>query len=125
MGIGGVDHIYVETRHFDRTKEFWEALGFATVAEWGEEGHRACKLAGEGAQVVLAGVGPDHAPQRPTVHLKLTDAERTDEALAAAEVVTVVTPLEATHWNTRWIRIQDPDGNVYALEETGPASNPG
>ena len=33
--------------------------------------------------------------------------------LTARENVEVVTPLEDTQWGTRWIRVQDPDGNLY------------
>ncbi len=118
MGIAAIDHMYVETRHYDRTRVFWEALGFGVAAEWGEGGHRACRLASESAGVVLAEVGPEHAPQSPNVHFKLESAEQMDEKLATAAEVTVLTPLSETHWQTRWIRVQDPDGNVYALEET-------
>lgn len=119
MGIVAIDHMYVETRHYDRTKRFWEALGFEVAAEWSMGGNQACRLVCESALVVLAGVGPEHAPQSPNVHFKLESPEEMDEKLAAAEDVTVVTPLSDTHWKTRWIRVRDPDGNVYALEETG------
>ena len=37
--------------------------------------------------------------------------------LAEAENVEVVTPLENTHWGTSWIRVQDPDGNLFYLDE--------
>ncbi|MDP2623623.1 MAG: hypothetical protein Q8Q29_07500 [Actinomycetota bacterium] len=32
-------------------------------------------------------------------------------------VVEVTAPLEATHWGTRWIRVREPEGRIFALEE--------
>ncbi len=57
-------------------------------------------------------------PVAPTVHLQMGDAESLSARLIASEAVEVSTPLEATHWGTRWIRVTDPDGHTYALEET-------
>jgi hypothetical protein len=36
--------------------------------------------------------------------------------------VEVVTPLEDTHWGTRWMRVRDPEGRIYCLE-TGQNSS--
>ena len=116
MSLTGFDHIYVETRHFDRAVSFWRELGFEVASEWGEDDHRACRLTGPNAWVVLAEAGRGHDPQRATVHFAMKDAEMLDEKLAAAEAVEVVSPLENTHWGTRWILVRDPDGNLYALE---------
>lgn len=30
--------------------------------------------------------------------------------------VELVTPPKATHWESRWLRVKDHDGNVYAIE---------
>jgi catechol 2,3-dioxygenase-like lactoylglutathione lyase family enzyme len=119
MSVSGFDHIYVETRHFDRSLEFWQALGLEVVASWGEGEHRACRLSGKGAQVVLAEAGSGHDPQRATVHFAVENPEALDASLRQANAVDVISPLEATHWGTRWIRVRDPDGNLYALEASG------
>ena len=37
-------------------------------------------------------------------------------AIGSAAAVDVISPLEDTHWGTRCIRVQDPDGNLYVLE---------
>jgi len=119
MSIHSLDHVYVETRRFDETVRFWKSLGFAVAAQWGEGTHRACRLVSGDAAVVLAEADPAGSPQSPTVHFAMTDAEGLADRLAAAESVAIVTPLEDTHWGTKWIRVQDPDGNLYCLEAPG------
>jgi catechol 2,3-dioxygenase-like lactoylglutathione lyase family enzyme len=116
MSVSGFDHVYVETRHFERTIAFWESLGFAVAESWGEGDHRACRLSAGTAWVVLAEAGAGHDPQRATVHLKVTDPEALDARIREADAVSVISPLEETHWGTRWIRVHDPDGNLYVLE---------
>ena len=117
MSVTGFDHIYVETRHFEKTIAFWEALGFAVAESWGEGDHRACRLFAGTARVVLAEAGAGHDPQRATVHLAMADPATLDEEIGGADAVDVISPLEDTHWGTRWIRVRDPDGNLYVLEE--------
>lgn len=116
MSVTGLDHVYVESRHFEKSVAFWEALGFAVAETWGEGDHRACRLSAGSAWVVLAEAGAGHDPQRATLHLAMADAEALDGALDAADAVDVISPLEDTHWGTRWIRVRDPDGNLYVLE---------
>jgi uncharacterized glyoxalase superfamily protein PhnB len=116
VSIESLDHVYVETRQFEKTVEFWKSLGFTVAAEWGEGTHRACRLQSESAAVVLAEADPAGSPQSPTVHFAMTDPERMAECVAEADHVEIITPLEDTHWGTKWIRIQDPDGNLYCLE---------
>ena len=54
--------------------------------------------------------------RRATVHFAMQDAEQLDAHLQATDAVDVISPLEDTHWGTRWIRVRDPDGNLYVLE---------
>ena len=113
MSVDDLDHLYMESPQFEATIGFWQALGYEVAAEWGEDGHRACRLVAGEAAVVLA---EGDKPIPPTVHMSVQDAEGMNQSLAGAEHVDVVTPLEDTHWGTRWIRVRDPDGNIYALE---------
>ena len=118
MSIGGIDHFSTETRFYERSQAFWQALGFELKAQWGEGGHRACQReTGGGARLVLAEALESPAP--PTVHLSVTAGESLNAELIAADAVDVSTPLEATHWGTKWIRVTDPDGREYALEDLG------
>jgi catechol 2,3-dioxygenase-like lactoylglutathione lyase family enzyme len=120
MAIRGIDHVYAETRHYEQAIAFWRALGFRVRDSWGDASHRACLLGAGRARVVLAEAGAAVPPQRPTVHLAIQGAAALGEKLARSDAVRVETPLSPTHWGTRWIRVTDPDGNLWALEEAPP-----
>lgn len=113
MAVTVIDHVYAETREWESSVEFWRAIGFEVVASWGSEGHRAGRLESGDAAVVLAEVGPDATPAF-NVFFDLQGADAYEPGPGAD----VVTPLEATHWNTRWIRVRDPEGRIHCLEET-------
>jgi len=110
--IRGIDHLYTETRDWEASAAFWEGLGFSFVSRWGSDGHRAGRLEAGDAAIVLAEI-PDGTPQS-SVFFDLVDAD----GFTPGAAVTVSTPLEPTHWDTRWMRVTDPDGRVHALEET-------
>lgn len=75
MTVRSLDHVYAESRKWDEARAFWAALGFAAESEWGEDGHRACSLVSGTARVVLAETAPGPEPARPTVHLRVADAD--------------------------------------------------
>ena len=70
------------------------------------------------ALIVLANSASD-SPATPTFHFAISNAEELNKTLIADSNIEVETELEDTHWGTKWIRVRDPDGNVYALEDTG------
>ena len=113
MAIESIDHIYVETARWDASVGFWEGLGFAFEERWGSDGHRAGRLAAGRASVVLAEVADARPAAAVDVFFSLDDADGFRPGLG----VEVTTPLEETHWGTRWIRVQDPDGRTFCLEE--------
>jgi hypothetical protein len=77
----------------------------------GSEGHRAGRLEAGCGAVALAG---PRLGAVPTFNVLFSlDAP---DAYAMAEAVKVVTPLELTHGDTRWIRVEDPEGRVHYLE---------
>jgi len=112
--IDGIDYLYVATRQWDRSVAFWSALGFTLVSQWGEEGHRAGRLEAGAAAVVLAEAGANDVP---TSTLYFTSAD-VDGMTLGPEVDVVSRPTE-THWGTTLMRVRDPDGNVYAVQEGG------
>jgi catechol 2,3-dioxygenase-like lactoylglutathione lyase family enzyme len=116
VGIRAIDHLYLETRSFERTVAFWEGLGFRLVGQWGSDGHRAGRLEASDAVIVLA---ESDSPVQ-TTHFRLADADAYARWLAEQDGVAIEAPLQDTHWGTRWIRVRDPDGRTFALEETGP-----
>ena len=115
--VRALDHLYLETRSFDSSVSFWESLGFKLAETWGADGHRAGRLTSGSAFIVLA----EGAAPAQVVHFRVPSGSL--DALAAALVasphVKIVTPVEPTHWGTRWLRVQDADRRIYALEETG------
>jgi len=115
MAVNGIDHLYLESKHFDRSVEFWKTLGFDVVSEWGQGEYKACQLKSGKALVVLTNGGE----VKPTAHFSIENADVLAKKLEESEHVEVTTPLEDTHWGTRWIRVRDPDGNEYALEDVG------
>jgi hypothetical protein len=114
MSIEAIDHLYIETRSFGAARAFWEGLGFQLVAEWGDDGHHAGRLESGAAAIVLA----ESETPIVTVHFKLADADAFAGRVGSNPAVGISVPLEETHWGTRWIRVENPDGFVFVLEET-------
>jgi catechol 2,3-dioxygenase-like lactoylglutathione lyase family enzyme len=107
MAVTALDHIYAETTSWESSLSFWGRLGFSLVELWGSAGHRAGRLTAGSAAVVLAEV--DRNPDF-TVFFRIEDPDSVDGDGS------VVAPLHDTHWGTRMIRVQDPDGRIHALE---------
>jgi catechol 2,3-dioxygenase-like lactoylglutathione lyase family enzyme len=119
------DHLFIAPADFDRAVAFYrDSLGWRLTASWGGENEpRGTILNGGGVEIVLAERHPakDHSwsqginGHRPTVHLLVENLDdRFRELASKAEVV--VKP-EATHWDTRWFVVKDPDGNLIAYEQ--------
>lgn len=104
MGVKGIDHLYLETRHWDDSVAFWNALGFSFAEQWGQDGHRAGRLVSGDAVLVLAEAGDEM-----TVFFSVADT---------AALADVAGEVEHTHWGTKMIRVTDPDGKAFALEES-------
>jgi len=111
MAVTGLDHVYAETHDWDSSVAFWGTLGFSFADRWGSVGHRAGRPASGSAIVVLAEVPADRAP---AYHVFFAmDEDHVDPGPEGE----LVTPLEDTHWGTRWIRVTDPEGRVHCFEE--------
>ena len=108
--LRGIDHLYSETMHWEASVAFWEGLGFSFEDRWGDEGHRAGRLRCNDAVVVLAEVATSPASN------VFFSVDSVDDARPGAGVEIVSGP-EDTHWGTRWLRVRDPDGRVYSIEE--------
>jgi len=115
--VGALDHLYLETRSFESALAFWRALGFQLAEQWGDASHRAGRLVSGAASVVLA----EGRAAAEVVHFRVPKGslDALAAALAESKDVKILTPLETTHWGTRWIRVQDSDRRIFALEETG------
>lgn len=112
MPITRIDHLYAETLDWESSAAFWEGLGFELVSRWGSEGHRAGRMECGNAAVVLAEIAEGEPEFTAFFHLEDPNRFRPGDG------VKVTVPLSDTHWGTRWIRVQDPEGRIHALEET-------
>lgn len=122
------DHIFIQPSSFTSSLAFYrDALGWTLKYAWGSDGTpRGACLSSGGMTVVIA---EDHPAEdnsktdgingnRPTVHLQVDDLDaRFKEVLASGSKPT---PIQSTHWGTRWFVTADPDGNLIAFEQ--PAS---
>ena len=109
-----VHHLYVETRRWEPTLRFWEALGFRLRPGWGEGAQRDGILEpdGGGPYVFLRAVPEGDDPLAFEVYLG-ADLERA----VASPAVTVVGPPEASAWGPRLAAVADPDGRVLHLRQ--------
>lgn len=100
MATKGIEYVYLETHDFARSRRFWEELGFALDLDLGHAGrfvNSACPTA-----VFLEEVGPDR-PLANQLYLRTVDE-------------TVPGPWHDSHWGTRLLEVEDPDGRVHILQ---------
>jgi uncharacterized glyoxalase superfamily protein PhnB len=113
MATTGVDHLYFETRSWDRSVAFWKELGyeveFATDHGSGMLRHPA------GGPTVFLAEQSDEDPLATAVYLGVADA-----AALAAGTIEVVRPFTPTHWGTQVAIVRDPDGRELRLEAPAP-----
>ncbi len=113
MAIEAIDHLYVETPSFEAACAFWNGLGFKLAEEWEGNNHRACRLEAGNTYIVLA----EAEKASLTVHFRVSTFDSYAEKLAKNELIAIQVPLEATHWGSQWMCVQDPDKHVFALEK--------
>jgi hypothetical protein len=113
VAVDGVRSIYIETHNYGKAAAFWMALGFEHFLDLGGSsgGFRA---ADGGAYLFLEEV-PDDRPLACEPYFNLSGGA------VFPSSVEVVTPLEATHWETRLMEVRDPDGRTWKLEDAGQA----
>jgi hypothetical protein len=89
MSTSGFDHHYVETHDWKKAVAFWQRLGFELefVAEQSIEDPLATEM--------YLGANADYV---------------------APDGVDVVSPFVDTHWGTKVMVIQDPDGHRYRIQ---------
>ena len=108
MTTGGFDHVYVETHDWHAALQFWRSLGFEVEFETDHHSGMLRNPAG-GPTVFLA-------------EQSLDDPLATELYLAAAADytppagMTVVSPFRETHWGTKVMIVQDPDGHRFRIE---------
>ena len=108
MSTNGIGHLYVETHSWDKAVAFWQRLGYEVEFD-----------TGNGSGMLR------HPSGGPTVFVaeqSVEDPLATEVYLAAAagyeapDGIEVVFPFHDTHWGTRVMVIQDPDGHRFRIE---------
>jgi catechol 2,3-dioxygenase-like lactoylglutathione lyase family enzyme len=108
MTTAGIGHLYVETHNWAKALAFWQQLGYEV------------EFATDHGSGMLR-----HPSGGPTVFVaeqSVEDPLATEVYLAAAadyqppEGIEVVFPFHDTHWGTRVMVIQDPDGHRFRIE---------
>jgi catechol 2,3-dioxygenase-like lactoylglutathione lyase family enzyme len=104
----GFDHLYVETHNWGKAVAWWQRLGFALEFDTGHGSGRLSHPAG-GPTIFLA----EQSIEDPLA-TEMYIGAGTD--YVAPDGVEVVSPFHETHWGTKVMVIQDPDGHRYRIQ---------
>ena len=111
MTTNGFGHLYVETHNWGKAVAFWQRLGFTLDFDTGHGSGMLSHPAG-GPTIFVAEQSIDD-PLAVEVYLAAgADYE-------APEGIDVVSPFHVTHWGTKVMVIQDPDGHRFRIEAPG------
>ena len=111
MGTSGFDHLYVETHDWAAAVAFWESLGFEVLFGGDDPDHRSGMLRHpDGGPTVFLAEQPLDDPLADEWYLRAS----ADYQPPAG--VHVVSPFRETHWGTKVMIIQDPDGHRWRIE---------
>lgn len=108
MSTDGFDHLYIETHDFAAALRFWQALGFELEYDTGH-GSGALRNPAGATTVFLAEQSLED-PLASELYLRVAADYH------APEGVHVVAPFHDTHWGTKVMIVQDPDGHRFRLE---------
>lgn len=114
MTTDGFDHLYIETHDWERAVGFWQRLGFE-VEFATDHGSGMLRNPAGGPTVFLA-QQPLEDPLASELYLQAPADYR------APDGVEVVSDFQETHWGTKVMIIQDPDGHRFRIE--APVSSP-
>jgi catechol 2,3-dioxygenase-like lactoylglutathione lyase family enzyme len=108
MTTTGFNHFYVETHNWAKAVAFWQRLGFEMEYD---TGHNSGMLRHPKAETTVF-----------VAEQSIEDPLATELYLGAAadyevpEGVEVVSPFQESHWGTKVMIIQDPDGHRFRIE---------
>ena len=111
MSTNGFGHLYVETHDWGKALAFWRRLGFEVEFET-DHGSGMLHHPAGGPTIFLAQQSIED-PLATEVYLAA------DADFVAPEGVDVVSPFHDTHWGTKVMVIQDPDGHRFRVESPG------
>jgi catechol 2,3-dioxygenase-like lactoylglutathione lyase family enzyme len=108
MSTTGIGHLYVETHNWSKAVAFWQQLGYKVEFDTGH-GSGMLRNAAGGPTIFVAEQSIED-PLATEVYFAA------DADFVAPDGVDVVSPFHDTHWGTRVMVIQDPDGHRFRIE---------
>jgi catechol 2,3-dioxygenase-like lactoylglutathione lyase family enzyme len=108
MAVQGIDYIYLETRDWARSVDFWRGLGYTVVLDLGTSGR--LEPADGGAGVFIQEVSPE-TPLAAGVYLKVTDP-----SFVPGPPAEVAAGQTTSHWGSTLLTVRDPDGREFVLQ---------
>ncbi|MGZ4765103.1 MAG: VOC family protein [Ilumatobacteraceae bacterium] len=112
MSTTGIDHYYVETHDWDKAVAFWQRLGFEIEFDTGH-GSGMLRHPSGGPGIFVAEQSIEH-PLATELYLGA------GADFVAPDGVDVVSPFHDSHWGSKVMIVQDPDGHRFRIE--APAS---
>jgi catechol 2,3-dioxygenase-like lactoylglutathione lyase family enzyme len=108
MTTNGFGHVYLETHNWGRAVAFWQRLGFSLEFET-DHGSGMLRHPDGGPTIFVA----EQSIEDPLADELYLAA---DAGFEAPDGVEVVSPFRDTHWGTKVMVIQDPDGRRFRIE---------
>lgn len=114
MAITGLSHFYFETKDYAETKKFWEGLGFENTLDLTQEEGEGAGLYSNGSlTLMLRQVSTAPVEE---IYFEMKNPEATAQRLRSEGKITITKDLFDSHWGTKLVQIQDPDGRKIYLE---------
>src|SRR4051794_29235976 len=108
MTTHGFDHLYVETHDWTAAVSFWQSLGFRL--EFETDHHSGMLRNPDGGATVFLAEQSVEDPLASELYLAAPAGYEPPPGLH------VVSPFHDTHWGTRVMIVQDPDGHRFRIE---------
>ncbi len=112
MKTEGIEAVFLTTHNWGKAAKFFQALGY--TLEFETDHHSGQLRNGAGPYLFIAEV-PESEPADVRLVMKVADAA----AFQPDPVVKVLTPFQDTHWGTKEMTVEDPDGRVWSLQAPG------
>ena len=108
MSTRGFEHLYIETHDWAAAVAFWEALGYAL--EFATDHNSGMLRNPSGGPTVFLAEQSIDDPLASELYLGAASD------FVAPDGVHVVSGFQPTHWGTKVMVIQDPDGHRFRVE---------
>jgi uncharacterized glyoxalase superfamily protein PhnB len=115
MTTEGIEAVFMETHNWGKAVKFFQALGYEL--EFATD-HNSGQLRNGGSPSLFIAEVPEDREVQTQLVLRVPDAD----AIRLDPDVKVVAPFEDTHFGTRLMTVEDPDGRQWTLQAPGKQS---